>query len=88
MKCVHMHVFGRVQGVFFRANVKAKAEELGLKGYAKNMEDGSVEVVAQGENEKLEQLVSFIRKNPGIAQVKDIKINHKETEDFKEFNVM
>ena len=47
MKCAHLIVSGRVQGVFFRANVRNKAAELGLKGYAKNLENDDVEVVVE-----------------------------------------
>ena len=54
MKCVHLIVSGRVQGVFFRDNVRRKANELELHGYAKNLEDGNVEIVAQGNEEKVE----------------------------------
>ena len=48
MKCISLIVSGKVQGVFFRANLKNKATELGLKGYAKNLPNGDAEVVAQG----------------------------------------
>ena len=48
MKCVHLIVSGRVQGVFFRANVKNKATELGVNGYAKNLPDGNVAAIVSG----------------------------------------
>ena len=57
MKCVHLLISGKVQGVFFRDNTRKKAEELGLKGYAKNLEDGTVEVVAEGNEEKINDLI-------------------------------
>ena len=88
MKCVHLIVSGRVQGVFFRANVRNKAIGLGLKGYAKNMSDGNVEIVAQGNEEKIKELIDFIKKGPGIAKVTDLKIKHKEPENFKNFEIM
>ena len=87
MKCTHLIVSGRVQGVFFRANVKDKALQLGLKGYAKNLENGDVEVVAQGNEEKINELIDFIKKGPGIASVKGIRVNHKEPENFKSFEI-
>ena len=88
MKCVHLIVSGRVQGVFFRANVKKKANELGLKGCAKNLQDGNVEVVAQGEEIKVKELIDFIKKGPGIASVTGIEVKHKEPENFKNFEIM
>ena len=88
MKSIHLIVSGRVQGVFFRANVKNKANELRLKGYAKNLPDGNVEVVAEGDEEKLKELIEFIRKGPGVAKIENIKITHKEPENFKNFEII
>ena len=87
MKCVHLIVSGRVQGVFFRDNTRRKAIELGLNGYAKNLPDGNVEVVAQGDEGKISELIEFINKGPGIAKVENIKIKHKEPENFKSFEI-
>lgn len=87
MKCVHLIVSGKVQGVFFRDSTRKKALQLGLKGYAKNLTDGTVEVVAQGSQEKLEEFIAFIRKGPGIAQVTDIKSTHKQPENFSSFDI-
>lgn len=85
MKCVHLIVSGRVQGVFFRDNTRKKANELGLNGYAKNLADGDVEVVAEGNEDKLKELIDFIKKGPGIASVTGIQITHKQPENFKNF---
>ena len=88
MKCVHLIVSGRVQGVFFRANTRDKALELGLHGYAKNLPDGNVEVVAQGDESKINELIEFIKKGSGIAKVTDMQVKHKEPENFKNFEIM
>ena len=87
MKCTHLIVSGRVQGVFFRANVKTKALQLGLKGYAKNLENGDVEVVAEGNEDKLKEFMDFIKKGPGIASVKGIQLKHRQPENFKNFEI-
>ena len=87
MKSVRLIVSGKVQGVFFRANVKDKAMELGLNGYAKNLHDGNVEVVAQGNEEKINELMEFIKNNPGHSKVKDVKINYKDLEKFNGFEI-
>ena len=87
MKCVHLIVSGRVQGVFFRDNTRRKARELGLTGYAKNLESGDVEVVAEGNEDKLNELIDFINKGPGVASVTGIQIRHKEPENFKNFEI-
>ena len=87
MKSVHIIVYGRVQGVFFRANARKKAIELGIKGYSKNMEDGTVEVVAQGDEESLDKFIDFIKKGPGLAKVDSVKIAQKNQENFKSFEI-
>ena len=87
MKCVHLIISGRVQGVFFRDSTIRKAIELGLKGYVKNLQDGSVEVVAEGIEDKINELIEFIKKGPGIASVTGIKIKYKEPENFKNFEI-
>ncbi len=88
MNCTHLIASGRVQGVFFRANVKNKAMELGLKGYAKNLDNGDVEVVAEGDEDKLKELIDFIKKGPGIASVTGMQVKHKEPENFKTFEII
>ncbi|MDP3765030.1 MAG: acylphosphatase [Nanoarchaeota archaeon] len=87
MKCIHLIVSGRVQGVFFRDNTRRKAIELGLKGYAKNLPDGNVEVVAEGDEDKIKELVDYIKKGPGIASVTSVQLKHKEPENFKNFDI-
>lgn len=87
MKSIHLIVSGKVQGVFFRDNTRKKAMELGLTGYAKNLPDGTVEIVAEGKEEKINELIEFIKKGPGIAKVADIKIKEKNFENFKGFEI-
>jgi acylphosphatase len=62
-------VHGRVQGVFFRAYVSRRAEELGLSGYVRNVPDGTVEVVAEGEKDRLDRLTSYLKEGPPGAFV-------------------
>ena len=83
-----MIISGKVQGVFFRANSRKKAEELGLKGYAKNIDNGSVEVVVQGKDDKIKLLVEFLKASPGYSNVDSIKIKNKEFENLKDFRVL
>ena len=88
MKTVHIIVSGRVQGIFFRAHTKEVAEKLGVKGYAKNLSDGNVEVVAQGDDEKLKELIKFCRKGPRAADVTDIDVKYMDSnEKFDDFSI-
>ena len=66
--CVRYKVSGRVQGVFFRASAQERALSLGLSGYAKNLPDGSVEVLACGEQMHLEALETWLQKGPPSAE--------------------
>jgi acylphosphatase len=79
MRC-HALVSGRVQGVFFRQNTRERARALGLKGWVRNTEDGKVEAVFEGEREKIEKILEWMRKGPPFARVDGLKI---EWEDFK-----
>jgi acylphosphatase len=88
MKTIHFIVKGKVQGVFFRAMVRRKALELGLVGYAKNLDDGDVEVVAQGMAEKIAALKNFMMTNPSAARVHDIREKTMEMEKFSCFDVL
>jgi acylphosphatase len=76
----HVFVSGRVQGVFFRQNTLKRAKALGLKGWVKNTEDGKVEAVFEGEKEKIEKILEWMRKGPPFARVDGLEI---EWENFK-----
>lgn len=67
--CMRCLVAGRVQGVFFRASTRHQAQVLGLSGYAKNLADGRVEVLACGNPEQVAQLQDWLRQGPPSAQV-------------------
>lgn len=71
---LHAYVRGRVQGVGFRYFVIDHALSLGLRGYARNERDGSVEVLAQGPRPALERLVTLLRQGPPAADVTDVRI--------------
>jgi acylphosphatase len=77
-----------VQGVFFRASTKEKADELGLSGWVKNLPGGDVECMAEGEKEKLEQLLQWARKGPPGAVVEKIDFSWKKaSNEFSGFKV-
>lgn len=81
-------VSGRVQGVFFRHNTKKTAQNLGLKGYVINLDDGNVEIVAQGSEENLKRFLEFCRKGPMFARVDDVKVkDEKPSNEFEGFEV-
>jgi acylphosphatase len=65
-------VSGRVQGVFYRASTQQQANQLGLSGYAKNLPDGSVEVLVVGESSKVDELVRWLWQGSPRSQVSDV----------------
>jgi acylphosphatase len=69
MATVRFVVSGLVQGVFFRASTRAEAQRLGVAGSARNLPDGCVEVIAQGNEASLEALEKWLRKGPPSARV-------------------
>lgn len=71
--CRHYHVFGRVQGVWYRGSAREQAQQLGLSGWVRNCEDGSVEAVACGAPESLEAFESWLRQGPSAARVDRVK---------------
>lgn len=73
MAAARFRVAGKVQGVFFRASAREQALRLGLDGYAKNLADGRVEVVAAGEAERIEALARWLERGPPMARVDRIE---------------
>jgi acylphosphatase len=85
---LHIHVSGDVQGVFFRAGAQSEARRLGLSGYARNMDDGSVEVLAEGAKSALDELLEWCHKGPAGASVSEVKFEWMEaTGEFKGFRI-
>jgi acylphosphatase len=81
-------VSGRVQGVFFRDHTRRWASSLGLTGWVKNLRDGRVEALAEGERENILDLISRLREGPPSAQVQDVEVAWEECRDeFKDFRV-
>jgi len=67
-----------VQGVFFRAEARARAESLGVAGWIRNLPDGSVEAVFEGEDERVESMVEWCRRGPAGAEVEAVDVEREE----------
>jgi len=70
--CIHFFISGKVQGVWFRASTQDKAKELGLTGWARNLADGRVEVIACGEADKINALHEWLKQGPPLAKVSEV----------------
>ena len=78
MKAVHLSIFGRVQGVWYRANTQETAQRLGLTGWVRNTMDGAVEVHAQGEDDAVDSLLAWCHEGPPGARVERIDVNEAD----------
>ena len=78
MTRARVQVRGRVQGVFFRAEARTKAESLGVAGWIRNLPDGSVEAVIEGEDERVESMVEWCRRGPAGADVEAVEVQREE----------
>jgi acylphosphatase len=76
---VHVIISGRVQGVWYRASTKQKAEELGVSGWVKNTGDGNVEAEFEGDESAVQTMIAWCRRGPPLAKVSDVKIVRKST---------
>ncbi len=89
MREVKLKIYGKVQGVFYRASTKNKANELGIKGWVKNESDGSVTVLAQGNEDQLLKLIEWCKVGPDFARVKKVVETWDEPEEkFSNFNII
>lgn len=80
-------ISGRVQGVGFRYFVQERAVGLGLNGFAKNLEDGRVEVYAAGPPDKLNELAGTLRIGPTMADVRSVDEREDSVKNFSGFSV-
>lgn len=87
-KRLELIISGKVQGIFFRKFIKEKADLLDLKGYVQNEPNGTLKAIAEGEENKLKELVIHAKTGPKLAQITDIKISWSNpTNEFKQFDI-
>ena len=85
---VHLTITGKVQGVFFRDHTQRKAEELGVTGWVANNADGSVSVVAEGSENKINDFVDWCGSGPSTAEVEKVEVEKLGyMREFSEFNI-
>ncbi len=87
MKQVHLYISGFVQGVGYREHTKRESKKLGLTGWVRNLSDGRVEVLAQGTEEKLKELIKKCERGSYLSEVKDISIEWNDSNElFPDFS--
>ena len=86
---VRLFVTGKVQGVFFRQSLKVMAKKNDIFGWVKNLKDGRVEAVLEGNEENVSRLVEWAHGGPANARVEDVEIrNEKFSAEFSKFDVL
>ena len=85
---VHLFISGLVQGVFFRLNTTQKAKEMGLTGWVCNLPDGRVEAVLEGEKEKVDKMIKWVKDGPCPAKVEKVEIKKEKYKgEFNNFEI-
>ncbi|NPD44724.1 MULTISPECIES: acylphosphatase [unclassified Lentimicrobium] len=87
MRTLQIKVLGRVQGVGFRYYTNKRANEFNLKGYVKNMSDGSVYIEAEGENSVIKTFVSWCERGPAWSRVSELKISEIPFVGYESFEI-
>ena len=83
-KQAHVWVTGRVQGVFFRAHTRDEARKLGLKGWVRNVPDGRVEAVFQGDPGAIEAAIDWCRTGPPFASVMEVEVTWEPVSAYQD----
>lgn len=88
MKRIHVIISGRVQGVFFRAETQRAAMGFNLTGWVRNMQDGRVEAVFEGENDAMDKMLAWCHQGPPAARVESVTITEENyLGEFRNFNI-
>jgi len=86
---IRIFVTGKVQSVFFRQTLKVMAKKNDVFGWVKNLKDGRVEAILEGDDEKVNRLIEWAHGGPANARVEDVEIrNEKFTGEFSKFDVL
>ena len=85
---IRVLISGRVQGVLFRSETRKIANNLNIKGWVRNLPDGRVEVLAEGEKDHINNLIEFLKKGPPAARVDKVNLKIEDYKDeFKDFDI-
>jgi acylphosphatase len=87
MRRAEVVVHGAVQGVFFRVEARDRARSLGVAGWVRNAADGSVEAVFEGEDDRVESMVSWCRRGPRGARVDEVDVTWTEPRGEQAFSI-
>lgn len=88
-KAFKITINGTVQGVFFRNFVKENAEQLDLGGFVRNLDDGRIEIIAEGDGDNLKKFIEICKKGPKFASIRETKVEERGySGELKEFKII
>ena len=87
MKTVRLTIKGKVQGVFYRATAKDVADQLGIKGWIKNLPDNNVEIRATSTEELLQKFIAWCKQGPPRARVEEVIVEDLVLQEFNDFRI-
>ena len=88
LKRIHIFVTGRVQGVFFRQSTRVMAIKNNVNGWVRNLDDGRVEIVAEGENQHIDNLADWCKTGPANSRVDEFELSEENSiDEFETFEV-
>lgn len=89
VKHLNIRIYGQVQGVFFRHSARQKAQELDIKGFARNESGDTVFIEAEGEEKNLRKFLDLCHQGPALAQVEKVEFEFKsEIKNFSDFVIL
>lgn len=83
----HVHVTGKVQGVYFRATTRDEAERRDVDGWVRNLDDGRVEAVFEGPEADVDELVEFCHEGSSAARVEEVEVTYDDPRGEEDFRV-
>jgi len=87
-KAVKLFISGNVQGVFFRSYIKENADKFKVKGYVRNLEDGRVEAVLEGDAASVDKMIELCKKGAPHSIVRNVEIEERSIGDSKDFKIL
>jgi acylphosphatase len=84
---IHAVIYGKVQGIYFRAYTQAEGNKIGVKGWVKNRADGAVEVVVEGEPEKVAEMLAWLKQGSPGSQVEKVEVKDERPVGENQFNI-
>ena len=87
-RSIRLSISGSVQGMFFRQFIKENADQLNIRGFIRNLEDGRVEVFLEGNSEEVEKMIEVCKRGTPHSMIRGVSILDEKFQDFKDFKIL